>query len=98
MFLEDLLNVPCSAGWTVTIQTIVSASLAATYEQLRRELSKQKQLFVDESPTKQKNRKAWLWVAVAPMFAVFGIFLNRKRDSLKALVGNYREILDFPIF
>lgn len=93
MFLEDLLNVPCSTGWTVTIQTIVSASLAATYEQLRRELSKQKQLFVDESPTKQKNRKAWLWVAVAPMFAVFGIFLNRKRDSLKALVGNYRDII-----
>ena len=55
MFLEDLLNVPCSTGWTVTIQTIVSASLAATYEQLRRELSKQKQLFVDESPTKQKK-------------------------------------------
>jgi len=93
MFLEDLLNVPCSASWTVTIQKIVSASLAAPYEQLRSELSQQKQLFVDESPTKQKNTKAWLWVAVAPMFAVFGIFLNRKRDSLKALVGNYQDII-----
>ena len=93
MFLEDLLNVPCSAGWTVKIQNIVSDSLAAPYEQLRSELSKQKQLFVDESPTKQKNTKAWLWVAVAPMFAVFGIFLNRKRTSLKALVGAYFNII-----
>jgi transposase len=93
MFLEDLLNVPCSAGWTVKIQNIVSDSLAAAYEQLRSELSKQKQLFVDESPTKQKNTKAWLWVAVAPMFAVFGIFLNRKRSSLKALVGDYWNII-----
>ena len=76
MFLEDLLNVPCSVGWTIKIQNIVSDSLAIPYEQLRSELSKLKQLFVDESPTKQKNTKAWLWVAVAPMFAVFGIFLN----------------------
>ena len=93
MFLEDLLNVPCSAGWTVKIQNIVSNAIAASYEQLRGELSKQKQLFVDESPTKQKHVKAWLWVAVAPMFAVFGIFLNRKRASLKALVGDYSNII-----
>ena len=93
MFLEDLLNVPCSAGWTVKIQNIVSDSLAAPYEQLRSQLSKQKQLFVDESPTKQRKTKAWLWVAVAPMFAVFGIFLNRKRISLNALVGNYSNII-----
>ncbi len=93
MFLEDLLNIPCSAGWTVKIQNIVSDSLAISYEQLRGELSKQKQLFVDESPTKQENKKAWLWVAVASTFAVFGIFLNRKRDSLKALVGEYADII-----
>ena len=93
MFLEDLLNVPCSASWTVKIQSIVSDSLATPYEQLRCELSKQKQLFVDESPTKEKNTKAWLWVAVAPMFTVFGIFLNRKRDSLKALIGDYSDII-----
>jgi transposase len=93
MFLEDLLNIPCSASWTVKIQNIVSDSLAAPYEQLRLELSKQKQLFVDESPTKQKNTKAWLWVAVAPMFVVFGIFLNRKRESLQALLGDYQDII-----
>jgi len=93
MFLEDLLNIPCSAAWTVKIQNIVSDSLATPYGQLRSQLSKQKQLFVDESPTKQKNGKAWLWVAVAPMFAVFGIFLNRKRTSLKALVGDYWDII-----
>ena len=93
MFLEDLLNVPCSASWAVKIQNIVSDSLAVPYEQLRLELSKQKQLFVDESPTKQKTTKAWLWVAVAPMFVVFGIFLNRKRESLQALLGDYKDII-----
>ena len=92
-FLGDLLNVPCSAGWTVKIQNIVSDALAEPYEQLRKELENQKQLFVDESPTKQHPSKAWLWVAVAPLFAVFGIFLSRKRDALKALVGNYSDVI-----
>lgn len=93
MFLEDLLNIPCSAGWTVKIGQIVSRALAAPYEQLRGELCKQPQLFVDESPTKQKHDKAWLWVAVAAKFAVFGIFLNRKRESLKKLIGDYSGII-----
>ena len=81
-FLGDLLNIPCSPAWTVKIQKLVSDAVAAPYEQLRQQLTDQKQLFVDESPTKEKNKKAWLWVAVAPMFAVFGIFANRKRESL----------------
>lgn len=93
VFLEDLLNIPCSPGWTVKIQNQVSAALKEPYEEARQQLSAQPQLFVDESPTKQKNTKAWLWVAVASGFAVFGVFLNRKRDSLKQLIGDYSGIL-----
>jgi len=92
-FLSDLLNVPCSPSWTVKIQSRVSDALAAPHEELRSELQNQKQLFIDESPTKQNKNKAWLWVAVAPMFAVFGIFLSRKREALKQLVGNYKGII-----
>lgn len=93
MFLEDLLNIPCSAGWVVKIQNLVTGALATPYEQLRGELCKQQQLFVDESPTKQKNEKAWLWVAVASTFAVFGVFMNRKRESRQKLVGDYSGII-----
>jgi transposase len=92
-FLGDLLNIPCSPAWTVKIQNRVSDALAQPYEELRSELQNQKQLFVDESPTKQNKSKAWLWVAVAPWFAVFGIFLTRKRVALRALVGNYSGII-----
>jgi hypothetical protein len=93
MFLGDLLNIPCSPAWTVKIQNLVSESIAVPYEQLRSELERQPQLFVDESPTKEKRTKAWLWVAVAPMFAVFGIFGNRSRESLVSLVGDYSGII-----
>ena len=92
-FLGDLLNVPCSPAWTVKIQNRVSDALAQPYEELRSELQNQEQLFVDESPTKQNKSKAWLWVAVTPWFAVFGIFLTRKRAALQALVGNYSGII-----
>jgi transposase len=92
-FLGDLLNIPCSPAWTVKIQNLVSDSLAAPYQALRDKLSEQKQLFVDESPTKENRHKAWLWVAVARLFAVFGIFPNRSRESLLALVGDYQSIV-----
>ncbi|MEZ6118529.1 MAG: hypothetical protein R3C28_18455 [Pirellulaceae bacterium] len=41
----------------------------------------------------ENRNKAWLWVAVAPLFAVFGIFADRSRDSLVSLVGNYQGII-----
>ena len=56
-------------------------------------MTDQKQLDVDESPTKEKNKKPWLWVAVAPLYAVFGIFENRKRESLVKLVGDYHGVI-----
>jgi transposase len=92
-FLGDLLNIPASPAWVVKIQHVVSEAVSGPYEQLRGSLAEERQLFVDESPTKEKNEKAWLWVAVAPLFAVFGIFPNRSRDSLVSLVGDYKGII-----
>jgi transposase len=92
-FLTDLLKIPCSPSWTVKIQNTVSRALEAPYNELQAELTKQSQLFVDESPTKENNKKAWLWAAVAPLFAVFVIFLSRKREALNSLVGKYQHII-----
>lgn len=93
LFLGDLLNIPCSPAWTVKIQNLVSDAVAVPYEELRGKLNEQPQLFVDESPTKENRQKAWLWVAVAQTFAVFGIFANRSRESLVALIGDYQGII-----
>ena len=87
LFLEDLLKMPCCASLTVKMQNQVAAAIQAPYEQLKEELGKQEQLFMDESPTKQANRTAWLWTAVAPLFAVFAIFSSRKGDALPKLLG-----------
>lgn len=92
-FLSDLLKIPCSPGWIVKIQNTVSQALEAPYKELQSELTNQQQLYVDESPTKEKNQKAWLWCAVASAFAVFGIFTSRKREALVSLIGKYKHII-----
>jgi transposase len=87
LFLQDLLKMPCCPSLTVKMQNQVAAALQGPYEQLKNQLGKQDQLFMDESPTKQANQKAWLWTAVAPLFAVFAIFSSRKGDALPKLLG-----------
>jgi transposase len=87
LFLQDLLKMPCCPSLTVKMQNQASAAIKVPYEQLKDELGTQGQLFMDESPTKQANKKAWLWTAVAPLFAVFAIFSSRKGDALPKLLG-----------
>ena len=86
-FLTDLLNIPCSPAWTVRIQNLVADALAVPYEEVLNQLPCQERLFVDESPTREAGRKAWLWTAVARRFAVFGLFADRSRESLLTLIG-----------
>ena len=88
LFLQDLLKMPCCPSLTVKMQNQVAAAIQIPYEQLKGELGSQDQLFMDESPTKQANQKAWLWTAVAPLFAVFAIFASRKGDALPKLLGD----------
>ncbi len=88
LFLQDLLKMPCCPSLTVKMQNQVAEAIQAPCEQLKDELGKQDQLFMDESPTKQANKKAWLWTAVAPLFAVFAIFSSRKGDALPKLLGD----------
>lgn len=88
LFLQDLLGFPCCPALTVKMQNQVAAALERPYEELKEQLAHQPQLHMDETPTKQANQKAWLWTAVAPMFAVFAIFSSRKGDALPKLLSN----------
>jgi transposase len=88
LFLQDLLKMPCCPSLTVKMQNQVATAIQSPYEELKDELGSQDQLFMDESPTKQANQKAWLWTAVAPLFAVFAIFSSRKGDALPKLLGD----------
>lgn len=87
-FLQDFLGMPCCPALTVKMQNQVTAALDQPYEELRKSLADEKQLNMDESPTKQGNQKAWLWAAVAAKVAVFAIFSSRKGTALPKLLGD----------
>lgn len=87
MFLQDLLNQPCCPSLAVKMENQVAAALQAPCEELQQALADQRQLYLDESPTKEANQKAWLWAAVAPLFAVFAIFPSRAGTAITSLLG-----------
>lgn len=87
-FLQDFLGMPCCPSLTVKMQNQVTAALDQPYDELKQALGDEKQLNMDESPTKQANQKAWLWTAVAAKIAVFAIFSSRKATALPKLLGD----------
>jgi transposase len=94
-FLQDFLGMPCCPSLTVKMQNQVAAALEQPYEELKNALADEKQLNMDESPTKQGNQKAWLWAAVAVRYAVFAIFSSRKATALPKLLGNvFRGVIN----
>jgi transposase len=87
LFLQDLLGQPCSPSLTVKMQNQVAQALETPYQELQESLPDEPQVFMDESPTKEANQKAWLWTAVAPLYAVFAIFSSRAGTAVGHLLG-----------
>jgi transposase len=85
-FVWDVLNIPFSPDWVVKLQSVVTTGLRPAYDDLPAQLPDQPSLNIDESPTKQANRKAWVWAFVASTFTVFTIRLSRKADPLRELL------------
>ncbi len=85
-FLSTLLGQPCSAALTVKMQTQVTAALRPSYEELAAQLPTQEQVSADETPTKERNGKAWLWTFVARMFTVFTVRATREATALADLL------------
>ncbi|MCQ6513140.1 transposase, partial [Vibrio parahaemolyticus] len=72
---------------TVKLQNHVAAAVAPAYQELVDELPSEKNLLIDESPTKQENTKAWLWAMLAAHFTVFTIRLTRAATVLDEFLG-----------
>ena len=86
-FLSDLLNMPCCPASIVKMQNRAAEALEQPYEDLKCLLENERQVFMDETPTKEANQKAWLWTAVTARFAIFAIFSSRAATALPKLLG-----------
>lgn len=85
-FLTTLLGQPCCAALTVKMQTQVTAAARSAYEELAAQLPTEEHVNADESPTKEKNRKAWLWTFVAQTFTVFTVRATRAATGVDELL------------
>ncbi len=95
LFLEQVLNQPCSAGWVVKLQNQSTAALRPSYEALAAQLPSQAQLGIDETPSKEGSTKAWLWTTVAKTFTVFTLRKTRAASVLTELLGaNYGGVVN----
>ena len=70
----------------VKLQNRATEALRGAYEELVAELPRQPVLGIDESPTKEANRKAWLWTFVAEEFTLFRVTETRQADILDELL------------
>lgn len=86
LFLEQVLNQPCSPGWVVKLQNQATAALTPAYEELAAQLPAEPVLGIDESPTKEGLDKAWLWTFVASSFTVFALRTTRAATVLHDLL------------
>lgn len=86
LFLEQVLNQPCSPGWVVKLQNQATAALTPAYEELAAQLPGEPVLGIDESPTKEGPVKSWLWVFVARSYTVFALRTTRAATVLQELL------------
>src|SRR5207245_6975960 len=77
LFLDSVLNQPCSPGWVVKLQQQATAALTPAYEELAQQLPDEDVLAIDESPTKEGKAKAWLWTFVAATYTVIALRTTR---------------------
>jgi transposase len=86
LFLDSVLNQPCSPSWVVKLQQQATAALTPAYEELAQQLPTEDVLAIDESPTKERNAKAWLWTFVATTYTVFALRTTRAATVLQELL------------
>jgi transposase len=87
LFLESVLNIPCSEGWVVKMQNLGRAALRPCYDELAMELRRAEAVNLDETGTKQASRKGWIWVAATTTFTLFAVKLTRAAQVVCELLG-----------
>lgn len=86
LFLEEVLNQPCSPGWVVKLQNQATAALTPAYEELAAQLPSEAVLGIDESPTKEARLKSWLWTFVAASYTLFALRTSRAATVVQGLL------------
>jgi transposase len=86
LFMSTILNQPASAAWLVHLQNRAAEAAKPAYDELARALPSEAAPYIDESPTKEGDAKAWLWTFVGSSFTFFACRTSRGADVLHDLL------------
>jgi len=84
---SDLFGSPISLGTVSNTEERVSAVLAAPVDEARTHVQQQDVVHADETSHKIAGKKAWMWVAVTSLVAVFLIRPSRATVEAVRLLG-----------
>jgi transposase len=87
LFLEQVLEQPCSPGWVVKLQNQATGALRPAYEELAARLPGEPLLSIDETPTREGPTKGWLWTYVAKTYTVFAVRPSREASGVTDVLG-----------
>jgi transposase len=88
--MEDLFDAPLSTGSVVSLQLSTSEAVHEAVEEARLYVKQQEGAkHLDETGWKQGQARAWLWVALSGLVAVFAVRLSRGSKVAKELLGPF---------
>jgi transposase len=85
-FCTEILGVPMAVGEVCQVEQTMCAALASPVREARGYVQGQN-VNVDETPWRQQQQRAWLWVAVTQWVSVFCIRASRGAKVLRELLG-----------
>ena len=85
--MHDFFGVQVSLGTISKLERATSEALRQPYEQVARAIGNQPVVHADETGWYERSKRAWLWTALCPFFAVFLISPSRATLVAKQLIG-----------
>jgi len=85
--LETVLGIEISLGSTQKLVEETSEALAATCQELERQLPREPVLNSDETGWRSRGERRWLWALVAASFVFFTVAARRSSQVLIHLLG-----------
>jgi transposase len=85
--LEHVLGIPLSLGSVQSVWEEASEAVAASYEELARQLAAEPVVNGDETGYRTNGEKRWLWAMVASTFVFYKVAASRGAEVLVQLLG-----------
>jgi transposase len=91
--IKDLAGIDISVGSVSALEEATSEALKTPYEEARKAVRDAGVVNADETGWRNGSARAWLWIAITPLLAVFWIDPRRNRAAFERFLGHFAGFL-----